>query len=73
MCQYVVEHHKNINNEILFCTSTKDTTTPIEEGAEKCHVCKSKRSISIDVQKRSTNEGMTTMFECSVCRNKRKL
>ena len=45
----VVEYHKNINNEIFFCTSTKDTMTPIEEGAESCPMCKSKMTISIDV------------------------
>lgn len=66
----IITCNDDINNNIFFCTKTKDTIALVEEGAESCPKCKSKKTMSIDVQKRSADEGMTTMFECSICSNK---
>lgn len=65
-----INHHDDINNTIFFDTEPEGVTSVVEEGAEHCPVCKSKKTISIDVQKRSADEGMTTIFECSECHNK---
>lgn len=65
-----VECYKDINSTMFLDTDSKRTTVLVEEGAECCSRCKSKRVVSIDVQRRSANEGMTTIFECSECHNK---
>lgn len=66
----IVDDYKDINNSTFFIPEVEELTTIIEEGAESCPRCKGKKTISIDVQKRSADEGMTTMFECSECQNK---
>lgn len=65
-----VSCYENISNTIFFDTEPKKAATYVAEGAEHCPRCKSKKTMSIDVQKRSADEGMTTMFECSECHNK---
>lgn len=62
--------YEDINNTIFLDTDLKESTTLVEEGAEQCPKYKSKKIMSIDVQKRSVDEGMTTIFECSKCHNK---
>nr|PNR26882.1 hypothetical protein PHYPA_030363 [Physcomitrium patens] len=63
-----INYYEDINNTIFFDTDSKETAAIVEEGAEQCPECKSKKTMSIDVQKRSADEGMTTMFECLVVR-----
>jgi len=42
----------------------------IEEGLEKCPRCSGFKIFSIQVQKRSADEAMTSIFECSECKYK---
>lgn len=66
-----ISSHSSISNIVFFDTELNETTaTVVEEGAESCPSCKSKKTVSVDVQKRSADEGMTTLFECSECHNK---
>lgn len=65
-----INHYGDISNTTFFDTNSREVTTLVEEGTECCPKCKSRKTISVDVQKRSADEGMTTMFECSECHNK---
>lgn len=63
--------YSNISNTTFLDTeSNRAATAVVEEGAESCPSCNSKKTVSVDVQKRSADEGMTTLFECSECHNK---
>lgn len=68
-----INHYKDINNTIFLNTEVEKVTPVVEEGGECCPIYKSKKMMSINVEKRSTDEGMTPIFECSECHNKWKI
>jgi DNA-directed RNA polymerase subunit M/transcription elongation factor TFIIS len=59
-----------LGNDFFIQHQDQSTKLAVESGAETCPRCNSNKIVSIDVQKRSADEAMTTLFECSVCNKK---
>jgi len=60
--------NKFFESEVFSHFKRKTVDVDIEEGMEKCPKCSSFKVLVGQVQKRSADEGMTNIFECSECK-----